>query len=119
MQRNIMLALAMITIGAASSQAAAETVTLTSTAGPSLTISTADLNLDSPQGIAGLEHRIRSAAANLCQTNAVEPVNIRMARAKCYRTAISDGYRQLDRMTAANSAASMGLAAVILTKTGR
>jgi UrcA family protein len=82
-------------------------------------VSVTGLNLESATGIAKGKARIEAAAAELCLTNAVEPVDMRLARTKCYRTAVSDGYRQLGRMTAANSAASMGAATIILTNAGR
>jgi len=98
---------------------AAEEIVITRSPAPSATVSVAGLNLDSPTGLATGKARIEAAAADLCLTNAVEPVGMRLARTKCYRAAVSDGYRQLNRLTAANSAASMGAATVILTNAGR
>ena len=102
----------------AASAATAGEVVITSTPGPSVTVSVADLDLATSTGIAAGNARIAAAAADLCLTNAVEPVDMRIARNKCYRAAISDGHRQLDRM-ASNSAASINAATVILTNVGR
>ena len=100
MNKNILTAGAIIALGLASAPAVAESVTMTSTAGPSVTIKADDYNLSSAAGVAGLKNRIRAAAADLCQTNAVEPVDVRVARIKCYRTAIANGNWQIDLMVA-------------------
>jgi UrcA family protein len=100
LNKNILLAAAAIGLGMASTAAAAEEIIMSMSVGPSVTVSTGDLNLDSTAGVAGLKNRVRTAAAELCQTNAVEPVDVRMARIKCYRTAISTGNRQIDRIVA-------------------
>lgn len=103
---------------AMSAPAVAEHVIVTANPAPSATVSTGDFNLASAAGLAAVKHRIRAVAADLCLTNAVEPVDIRMARAKCFRAAVADGNRQIERMVAARGAAPMDAVAVILTKTG-
>lgn len=115
---NLLIAPA-LALGAVSAAATAEEIVLIRTAVPSATVPVAGLDLDSPAGIATGKARIKAAAADLCLTNAVEPVGTRLARAKCYHAAVADGYRQLGRATAANSAASMGAATVILTNARR
>lgn len=90
----------------ASTPATAESVTVTGNPERSATVSIADFNLDSPAGIARLKSRIEAVAADLCLTNAVEPVGMRMARVKCYRTAVSSGHRQINRMLAAKAVKS-------------
>ena len=118
MHWNTLLAGAAIALGLASAPAAAETIIMTSNRGPSVTIGTSDFNLDSPSGIAGLKGRVRSAAAELCQTNAVEPVDVRLARIKCFRTAIANGERQVDLIVADQGAPSK-MASTMLAGTMR
>ena len=78
---------------------------------PNATVSTTDVSLGSPAGVERLRDRIRASAADLCLTNAVEPLDVRLARAKCYRTAIASGHRQLNRLVAAQAARSTKSAA--------
>lgn len=105
------IALSMVLVTTA--PAAAESVIVTGSAQPTATVSTIDFNLGSSAGVSKLKARVKSVAAALCLTNAVEPVDIRIARTKCYRTAVSSGHRQIDRMVAAQSANSMRTAAAI------
>jgi UrcA family protein len=83
--------------------AADNAITMSSTAAPRTTISVVDLNLDSPSGVARLKDRISGVAAAMCLTNAVEPVRMRIARANCYRAALSSGQQQVDRLTIAQN----------------
>ena len=103
---------------AASAPAAAEETIVTANPAPSAIVATGDYNLTSAEGLAAMKHRIRSVAAELCLTNAVEPVDIQMARTKCFRAAVSDGNRQIERMMAARHDAPRDAMAAILTKTG-
>jgi UrcA family protein len=98
--------------------AAAENYAATSASDPRATISAADLDLASPAGLARLNDRIRGAAAKLCLTNDVEPVETRLARAQCFRSAMSSGERQLQQMNASRSA-STKVATSGLPNTGR
>lgn len=109
------VALALSTVAAAS---AAQEAVVTTTPAPRASVSLAGLNLKSSAGIVTAKARVESAAADLCLTNAVEPVDLRMARAQCYRAAVSDGYRQLDRMadTRAAEATSGGASLIIAAK---
>ena len=99
--------------------AAAEAIIVTENPEPRAAVSVADLNLNSPAGVAKLQRRIEGAAAELCQTTAVEPIDMRLARAKCYRTAVSSGQRQIEHMMAAQLTNSTATAAGVLTTTGR
>jgi UrcA family protein len=83
--------------------AAAQNYVATSASDPRATIPAADLDLASPAGVARLNDRIRGAAARLCLTNDVEPLETRLARAKCFRTAVSSGERQVEQMSAART----------------
>jgi UrcA family protein len=119
MLKHIQLIAPALALSAVSVTAAAAEIVITGAPAPSATVSMAGLNLDSATGIAAGKSRVQSAAADLCLTNAVEPVDMRLARTKCYRAAVSDGYRQLHRMTAANSAAPMAAASGIMGQAGR
>ena len=85
-----------------STAASAEEIIVTNGAAPSVTVSVAGLDLNSSAGLAVAGARINAAASDLCLTNAVEPVSMRMVRAKCFQVAVSDGHRQLDLMTGAD-----------------
>jgi UrcA family protein len=98
---------------------AAETIIVSDNPEPHATVSIADLNLDSPAGVARLERRIEGAANELCLTRDVEPLGAQLARAKCYRTAISSGRRQIDHLVAARGANATTAATAILTVSGR
>ena len=119
MRNYIQLFAPALALSAISAAATAGEIVITRTAVPSATVSVAGLNLATPTGLATGKARVESAAADLCLTNAVEPVSMRLARTKCYRAAVADGYRQLSQLTETKSAASMGAAAVILTQAGR
>ena len=109
MRTNTLLIASAITLSTpfvTSVPARAESIVVTENAEPRAAVSVADLNLDSPSGIATLQRRIEGAAAELCLTTAVEPIDTRMARGKCYRTAIASGQRQIDRIVAQSTAAA-------------
>jgi UrcA family protein len=127
-QRNLKMRINTLLIGSAialstafvtSAPAAAEAIIVTEGPEPHAAVSVADLDLNSPAGIATLQRRIEGAAADLCQTTAVEPIDVRLARAKCYRTAVSSGQRQIDRTMAARRAQSTMAAAAIVSVSGR
>ena len=120
MRTNLLLvgsAIVLSTIFIALVPAAAETIIVTENAEPRAAVSVADLNLNSTTGVASLQRRIEGAAAELCLTTAVEPIDTRLARAKCYRAAVSSGQRQIERMMAAQPTNSTASAALILTAT--
>jgi UrcA family protein len=120
MLKNILNAGAAIALGSALiiATANAQSVTVTANLEPTATVSADGLDLNSSAGIAMLTTRIKAAAADLCLTNAVEPVSVRMARVKCYRAAVADGRRQINLMLASQGSGPTN-AAVILTKTAR
>jgi UrcA family protein len=104
MRKSVFLsrsAIVLSTLLAISAPAVAESVIVTTNPAPRATVSITDFNLSSADGVARLKNRIKAAAADLCLTSAVEPVGMRVARAKCYRSAVSSGYRQVDHMVAA------------------
>jgi UrcA family protein len=70
------------------------------TPSPSAKVGIADIDLASPAGRKLLNSRVRMAAARICLTTNVEPVKVRTARMKCYRSAIADGARVTDRVVA-------------------
>lgn len=99
--------------------AAAESIIVSDNPEPHATVSVADLNLESPDGVARLERRIEGAASELCLTRDVEPLGTQLARAKCYRTAVSSGQRQIDRLMAGQGTTAAATAAAALTITLR
>jgi UrcA family protein len=67
---------------------------------PSTNVGIADIDLASAAGRKLLNSRVRMAAARICLTTNVEPVPVRTARAKCFRSAIADGARATQRVVA-------------------
>lgn len=102
----ILLAASAIALGSPLAPVSAEEFTATATAEPSVTISIADLDLAAPAGMARLNSRIRGAANGLCFTTDVEPLETRLARAKCFRTAVSSGEWQVEQKSAARTAST-------------
>jgi UrcA family protein len=94
--RNSLIGAA-LALGTITDASAAQEIVITRTPAPSATVSLAGLNLNSRAGIATAKARVEKAAAGLCLTKSVEPVDMRMARAQCYRAAVADGHRKLDR----------------------
>jgi UrcA family protein len=99
-------------ISGASGAASAEGITVTGTM-PSAAVSIADLNLSSHAGVVKLTTRIEQTAAKMCLTSAVEPLGTRVARSNCYRTAVSSGLQQVDRIIAAGNGNPMTAAATL------
>jgi UrcA family protein len=66
--------------------------------GPTARVSYADLNLNSQAGRERLAGRIESAASVLCLDTNVEPVSVRMDRARCYRAAVASGADRMSRI---------------------
>ena len=60
---------------------------------PRAAVGIADIDLASAAGRKLLNARIRMASAKICLSTNVEPVKVRVARVKCYRSAIADGVR--------------------------
>jgi UrcA family protein len=67
---------------------------------PTANVAVADLDLASPQGSKALQQRIEGAAAGMCLTTGVEPLDVRIARSRCYRAAVADGKRKADGLIA-------------------
>ena len=112
MFRNSTFIVALTLIG---SPAVAGPVIVTGDPAPSATVSIADLQLGSPAGHAKAVSRLRGAASDLCLTTAVESVDARIARGRCYRTALSSGMLQLERIVASARTSASLPAAVTLT----
>lgn len=121
MQNKLLLITSVIALGTAfiSDPASAESIIVSDNPVPHATVSTVDLNLDSPAGVARLERRIEGAASDLCLTQNVEPVGMRLARAKCYHAAVASGKRQIDRLTTDEGAKAAAMATAVLTITSR
>ena len=96
MQTKLLFIASAITLSVSVPAAAAESIIVSDNPEPQATVTVADLNLDSPDGVARLEQRIEGAASDLCLTHDVEPVGTRLARAKCYHAAVTSGRRQID-----------------------
>ena len=77
-------------------------------------MSYADLNLGSDHGIEQLQLRVRAAASGMCLQPGWEDLSISTARTKCYRTAVNDGFSQIDRLVADKMAGKASLATAIL-----
>ena len=58
----------------------------------------ADLNVGSAAGREALSGRIRSAAQFVCNETNVDPLDVRIARLECYRTAVTNGEARADAM---------------------
>ena len=67
---------------------------------PTASVAVAGLDLATAQGSKALQRRIAGAAAELCLTGAVEPLDVRIARARCYRAAVADGRQKADGLIA-------------------
>ena len=67
---------------------------------PSATVGIADIDLASAAGRKLLNSRVRMTAARICLSPNVEPVKIRAARAKCYRSSRADGTRAVGHVVA-------------------
>ena len=67
---------------------------------PSATVEIADIDLASAAGRKLLNSRVRMTAARICQSTNVEPVKVKAARAKCFRSAVADGARATEQVVA-------------------
>ena len=81
----------------------AESLTVTGSTAPTVRVSLADLNLDSSAGQSQADDRIRAAANGLCSSSAVEPIDVRIARKACHRSALASGRKELQRVVAAKA----------------
>ena len=71
---------------------------ITVTPGPEAHVSFADLDLNSREGRAVLERRIRSAAETLCTTVGDRTLDAALRRHACYKAAVTSGLDQMARI---------------------
>jgi UrcA family protein len=90
---SIALAATMLATGAS-----AHPSDVTVTGGAGVHVGYADLNLHSPTGRTQLVGRIHVAAASLCNDPNIDPLDVRLKRMECYRTALADGLSQMDEI---------------------
>lgn len=108
-------ALALIAAGLGVGVASAQSpVTVYGSTAPTARVSYADLNLASASGVQRLRNRVRSAASDLCLEPVREDLAVSIARITCYRTAINDGFSQIDRLAADKLAGKSSLTSAIL-----
>jgi UrcA family protein len=108
-------ALILIAAGAGVGIASAQPpVTVYGPSAPSARVSYADINLASSKGVAALQNRVRAAASDLCLEPVKEDLSIATARATCYRTAIHDGFTQIDRLVSERMAGRASMSSAIL-----
>lgn len=108
-------ALALIAIGLGAGVASAEPpVTVYGSSAPTARVSYADINLASARGVDRLRSRVRSAASDICLEPVKEDLEVSSARKMCYRTAINDGFSQIDRLVADHLAGKASLTTAIL-----
>lgn len=67
---------------------------------PTVEVRFADLDLGSFQGREALDGRLRAAARRLCQPATVGPLEEKMARRACYRTALGGARGRVERILA-------------------
>lgn len=85
---------------------------------PTARVSFADLNLDSAAGQERLVRRIHSAASSMCIEAGKQPLETITAQRSCFKTAVSDGIDQMQRVLAARKSGA-SLASTALTISGR
>ena len=81
----------------------AEGLIVTGSVAPTARVSLAGLDLDSSSGQSQADDRIRAAANGLCNSSALEPVDVRMARKACHRSALDSGRKELQRLVASKA----------------
>jgi UrcA family protein len=59
-----------------------------------------DLDIGSASGRTKLSGRIRSAAEFVCEEANIDPLDVRLARQRCYRVAVANGEAKADVMAA-------------------
>jgi len=68
------------------------------TQGPAAHVSFGDLDLNSREGRAVLERRIRSAAEALCSNEGDRTLDSALAGHACFKAAVADGLQQMDKL---------------------
>jgi UrcA family protein len=81
---------------------------------PSERVTYTDLNLASAAGQSALERRIRLAAGRVCDFGGMQEGEALGANFRCYRTAVSDGLRQMNQVVAGVRSSGDTLAASAL-----
>jgi UrcA family protein len=77
-------------------------------------VTLADLNLAQASAQATVQGRIRAAADRVCDVGGMQALDDFTASSNCYRRAVADGYRQLDRMIAATRTGAVIAASAIV-----
>ena len=103
-------------VSSIASPAMAEPVIVTGEPAPSASVSIGDLNVYSASGHARAVARVRSTASNLCLASAIEPLEMRLARTKCFRSAFSSGKQQLDALVAQSAGSATLATALTITE---
>lgn len=107
-------ALVLIATGLGAGIASAQPpVTVYGPSAPTARVSYADINLSSERGVKAFQSRVRAAASDLCLDPAWEDLSASTARKICYRTAVHDGFSQIDRLVADKMAGNASLASAI------
>lgn len=91
MKRILIAATAVLFASAAS----ANTANVVDAAHSAIHVGYGDLDLHSSAGRTKLSARIHSAAKSLCSEDNVRPLAEQLARAECYRAAVSGGTAQM------------------------
>jgi UrcA family protein len=82
---------------------------------PSRTVSYSDLDLGSSAGQSALQQRIRAAAAHVCTyESGTQNLQQSLASRVCYKTSLSDGLHQMNRLIAARQTGAAMAAAVTI-----
>lgn len=92
-------------LGLATAANAESPVTITAPGIQVEAVSFADLNLGSETGMSAIKNRVRAAAYRVCNLNhsRVDPLAQQLEGKSCFRSAVSDAYAQLDRVSLARA----------------
>jgi UrcA family protein len=112
--KKILIAACVALLGSAST--AQPPVVITKSPAPFKVVSYADLNLASQSGQERLSNRIRSAARDLCFENNIEEVKFAAARRHCFDAAMTDAFRQMNEVIAANGKGPTLAAATLVVR---
>jgi UrcA family protein len=76
----------------------------------------ADLNFAQPTAQSTLQERIRAAAGRVCELGGMQALEDFSTSSRCYRSAVADGYRQLNQLIASNRPSSaVAVSAIVIT----
>jgi UrcA family protein len=95
-------------LGLVSTAANGRPIVVTSQPSPTAHVSFADLNLDSQEGRAELEQRIRAASETLCIAGGDRTLTAALGGRSCYKAAVADGLRQMDKIVGQHVASGSG-----------